>query len=159
MLLLILLYFLGRAAASSMQGPFLVDSGFSLADIGLLKGSIGVAAGLGGSVAASYFVGKMSRDRALASAATLQALAQKEDYAALDALLQPPQSALGDMPGVCISQAGAFYIRQGQALQVPGAPSEGMVKMSLESGEFLGIAEILDDGRVAPRRLVVGHQG
>ena len=94
MLLLILLYFLGRAAASSMQGPFLVDSGFSLADIGLLKGSIGVAAGLAGSVAASYFAGKMSRDRALVLAATLQALAFGA-YAAMVWLQYLPHWLLG----------------------------------------------------------------
>jgi len=30
-----------------------------------------------------------------------------------------------------------------------------MVRVALETGEFLGVGEILDDGRVAPRRLIV----
>ncbi len=32
-----------------------------------------------------------------------------------------------------------------------------MVRIALETGEFLGVGEILDDGRVAPRRLVVNR--
>ena len=42
----------------------------------------------------------------------------------------------------------------GQPVLVTNSPSSGMVRMGLESGEFLGIGEILDDGRVAPRRLI-----
>jgi len=29
------------------------------------------------------------------------------------------------------------------------------VRVALEDGEFLGVGEILDDGRIAPRRLIV----
>jgi tRNA pseudouridine55 synthase len=46
-------------------------------------------------------------------------------------------------------------MRQGQPVLVPNAPCNGMVRIALESGEFLGVGEILDDGRVAPRRLIV----
>ncbi len=54
-----------------------------------------------------------------------------------------------------LSESGGFYIRQGQPVLVPNAPCNGMVRVALESGEFLGVGEILDDGRVAPRRLIV----
>jgi len=56
---------------------------------------------------------------------------------------------------VKLSESGGFYLRQGQPVQVPNAPCNGMVRVALETGEFLGIGEILDDGRVAPRRLIV----
>jgi tRNA pseudouridine55 synthase len=59
------------------------------------------------------------------------------------------------MPLVKLSESSGFYIRQGQAVMVPNAPCDGMVRVALETGEFLGVGEILDDGRVAPRRLVV----
>ncbi|MDB6061864.1 MAG: tRNA pseudouridine(55) synthase TruB, partial [Verrucomicrobiaceae bacterium] len=36
----------------------------------------------------------------------------------------------------------------------PKAPTSGLVQLQLASGEFIGVGEILDDGRVAPRRLV-----
>jgi len=93
----------------------------------------------------------------MVSLTTLKALRDNEALAEMDALLQPMDYALGDLPKVEVGEAGGFYIRQGQAVQVPNSPNSGMVRVVLETGEFLGIGEILDDGRVAPRRLVVGH--
>ena len=62
--------------------------------------------------------------------------------------------SLATLEAVEVSEAGGFYIRQGQPVLVPNSPCSGMVRMGLETGEFLGIGEILDDGRVAPRRLI-----
>ncbi len=90
----------------------------------------------------------------LVSLETLEALKQNEALAEMDALLQPLDAALGQLPLVRVSEAGGFYIRQGQPVQVPNSPCSGMVRMGLENGEFLGVGEILDDGRVAPRRLI-----
>jgi len=86
---------------------------------------------------------------------TLEALKSNERLAEMDALLLPADTALGGLPLVRLSESGGFYIRQGQPVQVPNAPCDGMVRVALESGEFLGVGEILDDGRVAPRRLIV----
>ena len=88
---------------------------------------------------------------------TLEALRDQEAFAEMDALLLPLDAALGELPMVQVSEAGGFYIRQGQPVLVPNSPLSGMVRMGLESGEFLGIGEILDDGRVAPRRLIASH--
>lgn len=74
-LILILLFDLGRAAAMGMQGPFLIDKGFSVADVGFLNGTVGVIAGLLGSFGGSYLVAKLKRDHALMLTAFLQALA------------------------------------------------------------------------------------
>ena len=73
----------------------------------------------------------------------------------MDALLLPADAAVKALPLVKLSESGGFYMRQGQAIQVPNAPCGGMVRVALDSGEFLGVGEILDDGRVAPRRLIV----
>ena len=86
---------------------------------------------------------------------TLEALKSNEQLAEMDALLLPTDTALDGLPLVKLSESGGFYIRQGQPVQVPNAPCNGMVRVALETGEFLGIGEILDDGRVAPRRLIV----
>ena len=75
--------------------------------------------------------------------------------AEMDALLLPADTAVDDLPLVRLSASGGFYIRQGQPVLVPNAPCDGMVRVALETGEFLGVGEILDDGRVAPRRLIV----
>jgi tRNA pseudouridine55 synthase len=94
----------------------------------------------------------------LVSLETLEALKENDAVAEMDALLQPLDAALGQLPLVRVSEAGGYYIRQGQPVQVPNSPCSGMVRMGLESGEFLGVGEILDDGRVAPRRLIVGSR-
>ncbi len=86
---------------------------------------------------------------------TLEALRHQAGPAELDALLLPAESALGSLPLVRLTESGGFYLRRGQPVQVPNAPGNGMVRVALESGEFLGVGEILDDGRVAPRRLMV----
>ena len=86
---------------------------------------------------------------------TLEALRGNDEFARLDELLQPPDAALGALPLVRLSESGGFYMRQGQPVMVPNAPCDGIVRVALETGEFLGVGEILDDGRVAPRRLVV----
>ncbi|MEP1469689.1 MAG: tRNA pseudouridine(55) synthase TruB [Halieaceae bacterium] len=86
---------------------------------------------------------------------TLSALQENEQLAQMDQLLQPADAPLGNLPLVTLSESGGFYLRQGQPVLVPNAPCSGMVRVALQDGEFLGVGEILDDGRVAPRRLVV----
>ncbi len=119
---------------------------------------LGQALGCGGhvSVLRRTHAGPFDESRAV-SLATLEALRDKEAFAEMDALLLPLDAALGELPMVQVSEAGGFYIRQGQPVLVPNSPGSGMVRMGLESGEFLGIGEILDDGRVAPRRLIANH--
>ena len=116
---------------------------------------LGRALGCGGHVSA------LRRTRAgpfeekdAVTLAMLEALKENGAEAEMDALLRPLDAALGDLPLVRVSEAGGFYIRQGQPVLVPASPCEGVVRLGLESGEFLGIGEILDDGRVAPRRLI-----
>jgi tRNA pseudouridine55 synthase len=74
--------------------------------------------------------------------------------AALDALLLPLDSVLAHCPTVKLSADAAFYLAQGQPVMVPQAPTEGMVRLYDVSGHFIGIGEILDDGKVQPKRLV-----
>ena len=90
--------------------------------------------------------------------ATLAALKDNEQLAQMDQLLLPADAALGGLPLVTLSESGGFYLRQGQPVLVPNAPCSGMVRVALPDGEFLGVGEILDDGRVAPRRLIVTNR-
>lgn len=84
----------------------------------------------------------------------LEAMKQAETVADMDALLLPADSALAHLPKVELAEASAFYLRQGNTVQVPKLAHSGMVRIGLESGDFLGLGEILDDGRLAPRRLI-----
>jgi tRNA pseudouridine55 synthase len=81
---------------------------------------------------------------------------KQSDLAAMDRLLLPIESALTQWPGVELSNDAAFYLQQGQPVLVPRAPTSGWVRLYERDHTFLGMGEILDDGRVAPRRLMKG---
>lgn len=78
----------------------------------------------------------------------------EQGCAALDALLLPPDSALRQWPEVRLSDEVAYFLKKGQPVLVPRAPSRGWVRLYTGSEHFLGVGRILDDGRVAPKRLV-----
>jgi tRNA pseudouridine55 synthase len=87
--------------------------------------------------------------------AELEAQAAEEDgLAAMDDLLLPLESALQHWPAVGLSEDAAFYLRQGQAVLVPQAPTAGLVRLYDPSRRFIGVGAILDDGRVQPKRLL-----
>ncbi len=74
----------------------------------------------------------------------------------LDSVLLPMESALAEWPDVRLSDDAAYYLRRGQPVLVPHAPTRGWVRLYARDRRFLGVGQILDDGRVAPRRLVGG---
>lgn len=75
--------------------------------------------------------------------------------AALDALLLPLDSAVGHWPEVRLSADSAYYLKLGQPVLVPRAPTAGWVRLYDQAGGFLGVGQIEDDGKVAPRRLMI----
>ncbi len=81
---------------------------------------------------------------------------ERSPYDALDALLLPMDTAVQDLPEVNLVPELVDMVQHGQPVQVFGAPTDGIVRMT--GGEerlFLGVAEINDDGKIAPKRLVV----
>ncbi len=82
----------------------------------------------------------------------LEALSES-GFEEMDTLLMPSEDALDDWESVNLSNDAAFYICQGQAVQVAKAPTSGLVRLFSEEKGFIGIGEILDDGRVKPHRL------
>ena len=79
----------------------------------------------------------------------------EQGHMALDALLLPIDTALSDWPEVRVSADTAFYLKQGQAVLIPKAPTEGWVRI-YHGEQLLALGEVLDDGRIAPRRLMGG---
>ncbi|MCL9781097.1 tRNA pseudouridine(55) synthase TruB [Vibrio sp. S4M6] len=74
----------------------------------------------------------------------------------LDPILMPMDTAVESLPEVNLIPELTDMVQHGQPVQVFGAPSEGFVRMtSGEDRQFIGVAEIDDDGRIAPKRLVV----
>lgn len=97
-------------------------------------------------------VGPYTEPAAMTTLEELRHLAG-DGFAALDGALLPLESALSGWPGVRLSPDSAFYLRQGQAVLVPKAPTAGWVRLYDQDQRFLGVGEIQDDGKVAPRRL------
>lgn len=80
----------------------------------------------------------------------------------LDELLLSARSAVRDWPCSVLSALTAAYLMQGQPVQVPNSPLSGWVSLFHEvedDANFIGVGEILDDGRIAPRRLVAMQKG
>jgi len=92
----------------------------------------------------------------------LQAMAAdvepEQVFERLDALLQPAWEAVKELPKVELNDLAASYLKQGQPVFVPNVTAEGKVvlfnKDADTANEFVGIGEIMDDGRIAPSRLV-----
>ncbi len=82
--------------------------------------------------------------------------AETPDYRAMDALLLPMDSPAEEFPIVNLLPAVAAYFKQGMPVQAANVPAQGLVRVTEgDEHKFIGMAEIAEDGRVAPRRLVV----
>ncbi|MDF7681850.1 tRNA pseudouridine(55) synthase TruB [Enterobacteriaceae bacterium ESL0689] len=74
----------------------------------------------------------------------------------LDPLLMPMDSPAAAYPRVEIPEISAVYFKHGHPVRTTGVPLQGFVRvMESDTQKFLGMGEIDDQGRVAPRRLVV----
>jgi tRNA pseudouridine55 synthase len=93
----------------------------------------------------------------LAQTVTLEELEQVHadgGHEAVDRFLMPSDSGLEHWPLVHFSEHSAFYWLQGQPVRAPDAPQFGMVRVQDHNGRFIGIGEVSEDGRIAPRRLI-----
>lgn len=124
-----------------------------------LAADLGVALGCGAHVAALQRI--EAGPFQYADATDLPRLEQlRDDLPALDALLKPVDAAVSDRTAFVVLGSVAWLFRQGQAVMIPRVyqqSTEGdIVRIFHADGPFLGVGEVLDDGRVKPRRLVAG---
>jgi tRNA pseudouridine55 synthase len=128
-----------------------------------LAEDIGDVLGCGAHISALQRTG--SGPFVLAQALTLDKLAEIRDeggFASLDQALMSPAAAVQDWPRVELTEISASYLKQGQPVQIAKAPTTGWVRIFSESAgndgdQFIGVGEIMEDGRIAPRRLVATH--
>ncbi|HHF3069438.1 MULTISPECIES: tRNA pseudouridine(55) synthase TruB [Vibrio] len=74
----------------------------------------------------------------------------------LDPLLLPMDTAVEDLPEVNLVPELADMVQHGQPVQVFGAPTEGSLRLTMgEERLFIGVGEMNEDGKIAPKRLVV----
>lgn len=84
----------------------------------------------------------------------LQALKADDSFEAMDGQLIAAENAVNHFPLVEVSETEGYYVRLGQAVHIGQAPISGLVRIKQSDGLFLGIGEVLDDGRIGPKRLI-----
>lgn len=92
-------------------------------------------------------------DPAMWTLEQLEALGE-DGTGALDDALLPMDSALVGYEALNLADDLAWFLVQGQPIFVPRAPAHGWVRLYQGGERFLGMGQILDDGRVAPKRLI-----
>ena len=95
-------------------------------------------------------VGGLSVERAV----SLERLEALPDAAARRALLVPADVVVEAIPSVRLTPLAAHYLLRGQAVTAAHRHAPGWVRLYDERNRFLGMGQVLDDGRVAPRRLM-----
>ena len=83
----------------------------------------------------------------------LEAEIEGNDPQTLDQYLLPADFAEEHLEKVDLPTVTADFVRQGQPVIARGLPTSGTVRL-YDTGQFIGIGKILDDGRVAPVRLM-----
>ena len=79
---------------------------------------------------------------------------QRDNLLQLDQHLLPMSTCVSELPEIKLTESMAFYIRQGQAVVLSNAPRSGLVRIATKSGRFLGVGEMTEGQRLAPRRLI-----
>ncbi len=93
------------------------------------------------------------------SLAVLEEMRECGEPEQLDHLLKPMDIAVADRMAVELSENVAAYFQLGQEVMSTQAFRNGqegdIVRVFREGGAFLGVATVTEDGRIAPKRLVV----
>ena len=86
----------------------------------------------------------------------LQALAEAQDLALLDALLLPMDTAVAKLPALTLNESQTQGIGFGQRVKFDNPNSlQGQVRLFSHENRFLGVAVIDENNVIRPQRLVV----
>ena len=125
-----------------------------------LAEDLGVALGCGAHVSAlhRHIAGPFTEQQAM-TLPELEKLRESCQAPELDYLLKPMDIAVADRMAVELSDIVAGYFQQGQEVMSTQAfrcGQEGdIVRVFREGGAFLGVGIVTEDGKLAPKRLVV----
>ncbi len=120
-----------------------------------LAEQIGEKLGCGGFVSALRRIAVMPyQQNKMHTLAEIEELHQRLGADALQTLLLPMDTSVQHLPPVKLSSSATFYLRTGQPVMIAHLSTEGFVRLFADDGRFMGIGEILEDGKLAPRRLV-----
>ena len=91
----------------------------------------------------------------LQDAYTMEQMEAMADDAQRDHCLLPVDALLENLPEIELDEESAYYFCQGQPVWKSGVNAGGMLRAYAPQRIFLGVAENMGDGRIAPRRVVV----
>jgi tRNA pseudouridine55 synthase len=94
------------------------------------------------------------RHISMVTLAELEAMAQNNGFQQLTSCLLPVESSVEAYPAITLSTASAFYMRTGQPVRANFPSGATLVRLLAEDGKFIGMGEVMSDGRVKPHRLV-----
>lgn len=89
----------------------------------------------------------------LAPAVTLEQL-ESLSLEQRDALLLEADVLVGDLPEAELDADSEFYLCRGQPVWLPGKRVLGDIRLYGGGRRFLGLGEVMPDGKIAPRRLL-----
>ena len=125
-----------------------------------LAEDLGVALGCGAHVSALHrFKAGPFDESQTVILSELEKLKEAGSVEQLDQLLKPVDTTVSDYPAVEFDQITAGYFQLGQAIISNKAFRQGqegdIVRVFRTGGTFLGIGMVTEDGKVAPKRLIV----
>jgi len=117
-----------------------------------------LAEDLGRALGCGACLSRLSRDavgdfRLSDGAVTLERLEQSEP-GERDALLLPQDALVSTLPRVDLDPRTALRLSQGQSVTYGAARSLGLARVYGPGGAFMGVAEVVANGEIVPRRLV-----
>jgi len=68
--------------------------------------------------------------------------------------LLPVETAVEIFPAITLNTAAAFYVRMGQPVRTSLPLQTSLVRLLSEDAQFIGMGEVMADGRIRPHRLV-----
>lgn len=74
-----------------------------------------------------------------------------------DALLLPADVLTAAFPSVSLDRDSAFYFQRGQAIWQPRLEVRQLYRIYDDKQSFIGMAEVNEEGKLAPKRLVVAQ--
>lgn len=112
---------------------------------------LGVELGCGAHVTKlrRTFVGKFNIEDAIA----IDDLSAMDNQQQLDQLL-PLDAGIDSMQSAMLSDDASYYFCQGQEVRTADAVEEGLVRVYLPDGDFIGIGLALSGRRIRPKRLL-----
>lgn len=117
-------------------------------DIGLALGCGAHVSALRRTVVAPY------QNQNMLTMAEIEEIHAQQGLDGLLSFLLPLDTALHVLPAVQLTTSAAFYLRMGQPVMASQILTQGPIRIYSADNEFMGLGEMLEDGRVAPRRLL-----